>query len=383
MPPALDLSVVTRVAEVPAPEWDACAGGDQPMVRHHFLQLLEDSGSATAQEGWGPAHLVARSPGGRVEAVAPTWLKGHSWGEYVFDQSWAQALQRAGGRYYPKLLVAVPFTPVPGPRLLVRPGAPEGTREALVAGLSAVAQRGKLSSVHANFLGEADRAAFAAAGWTMRMGFQFHWHNQGWPDFEAFLAALTSHRRKELRRERRQALAAGLSIRRLYAGEVSADDWTVFHALYERQVERKWGGAYLSADFFRGLRERLPEEAMLISAWDGTKLVAGALNLLGRACLYGRNWASIVEVPGLHFELCYHQAVEEALARGLARVEAGAQGEHKLQRGYLPTPTWSAHQVFDPRLAGPVRRACEAEQAQLEQVIEELAAHSPYRAEPT
>ena len=382
MRPSIEVRVVRSLRDVYAADWDACAGPGEPFLSHAFLALLEDSGSATRASGWAGAHLVAAA-GGSVVAVVPCYLKSHSWGEYIFDHGWADAYQRAGGRYFPKLLVAVPFTPVPGPRLLVRPGAPDGTREALCGALATMMKDGGFSSVHLNFVREADLQATITSGWLPRMGFQFHWHNQGYTTFEDFGGALSSHRRKELRRERRQAAStAGLRIEVLSGPEVRPRDWRRFHQLYEAQVDKKWGSAYLTEGFFAGLGDSLGENAILAAAFDGDDLVAGALHVRGAEALYGRNWATAVDVPCLHFELCYYQAIDFAIRERIPRVEAGAQGEHKLQRGYLPTATWSAHLIRDARFHAAIAPWLANETKHVEATLDAYAAHSPYRRAP-
>jgi predicted N-acyltransferase len=376
MAPGLKLRTVDSIARVEADAWDRCAGGANPFVSHAFLHALEASGSANRASGWGPMHLVA-SVGARVVAVVPLYQKAHSWGEYVFDHPWADAWKRAGGRYYPKLLGAVPFTPVPGPRLLVAPDAPADTRSVLIGALEAATRSG-LSSAHVTFLDPTDRAAFAAAGWLERLGFQFHWTNQGYGSFEDFLATFTSKRRKETRRERRIVGEAGLRLVDLPGSEVTPALWDAFHGLYQRNVDTKWGAAYLTPAFFRTLGATLPDRVILSAAFDGERLVAGALHLVGSDALYGRNWGTSVEVPFLHFELCYYRAIDLAIARGLARVEAGAQGEHKLQRGYMPTATASAHFLPDPRFRAAVAEFVQREREHVEQVIGAYAEASPF-----
>lgn len=375
----LTVRTVRRLADVPAAAWDRCAGGDNPFVSHAFLAALEASGSAAPNTGWGPAHLVAEADG-EVLGVAPTYLKAHSWGEYVFDHAWADAWQRAGGRYYPKLLVAVPFSPVPGPRLLVAPGAPPETRAALIDALGALARHHRLASAHALFLGPADREAFAAAGWVLRAGFQFHWEDRGFGDFEGFLASLSARRRKDVRRERRLAAASGLQLRACPGGEVSRDRWREVYRLYLGHADKKWGQAYLTEDFFLRLGETLADRVVLMTATDGGRLVAFALNLQGKDTLYGRNWGAAAEIPFLHFELCYYMAIDWALGHGLRQVEAGAQGEHKLQRGYLPVPTWSAHWLASERFRDAVAEACARERAEVERWIAAGADAGPFRA---
>lgn len=348
-----------------AADWDALAGAANPFVSSGFFRALLDSGSAEPATGWA-LEPVTVTHGGQVVGLAPAFRKAHSWGEYVFDQAWAQAWQRAGGRYYPKLLVGVPFTPVTGPRLLVRPGAPDDTRAQLIAGLEQAAAG--LSSAHATFVDEVDRAAFAARGWVMRAGYQFQLHNPGYADFDAFLATLQSHRRKDIRRERRLAQASGLRLRTLRGAQITAAHWAQFHALYVASTDRKWGQAYLTPTFFPAMAAALGDAVILTVAEDPATdaLVAGALHLRGADALYGRNWGAAREVPFLHFELCYYMAMDLAFAEGIPRVEAGAQGEHKLQRGYLPVTTWSAHYLPDPGFRRAVARFCADEAAQLE-----------------
>ncbi len=364
------------------PDWDACAGSDDPFVSRAFFEALFESGSATPQSGWtfDPATVASPGPTGHIVGIAPVFRKSHSMGEYVFDHSWAQAWNArapANRRYYPKLLVGVPFTPVPGPRLLVRPGAPADTRDRLIAAIEAVVHRDSLSSAHANFLIEQDRAAFEQRGWILRAGYQFHFTNPGHANFEAFLATLQSHRRKDIRRERRLAQASGLDLRTLRGSELTADHWRQFHTLYLANSDRKWGQAYLGATFFQRMAAKLGDRVILTAAMDGSNLVAAALHLRGMHTLYGRNWGALRQIPFLHFELCYYMALDLAFAEGIPRVEAGAQGEHKLQRGYLPAPTWSAHYIAEPRFRAAVATFCAEERAAVLAMIADV--DGPYR----
>lgn len=376
---SLSARVVAGLAEVPAESWDACAGSDNPFLSHAFLEALEASGSATARTGWLPQHLLVEDSSGRLVAAAPLYLKSHSYGEYVFDWGWAEAYLRAGGRYYPKLQCAVPFTPVPGPRLLVRPDAPEGTEAALVEMLVEVARRSGVSSLHVTFPTEAQWRALGAAGFLQRQGQQFHWTNRGYRDFEDFLDALSSRKRKQVRRERRDALAGGISVRVLTGKEITTRHWDAFFRFYRATSDRKWGDPYLTRRFFDLLGERLSDRVALVMAEKDGALVAGALNLIGREALYGRNWGCLGDFPFLHFECCYYQAIEFAIARGLARVEAGAQGPHKIQRGYLPVPTYSAHWIADPALERAIADFLRRETRSVERERAELAQLSPYR----
>jgi predicted N-acyltransferase len=374
--------IVEALAEVPAAAWDACAGRHNPFVSHAFLEALEASGSATERTGWLPQHVLVEDTDGRLLAAAPLYLKSHSQGEYVFDHGWAQAYERAGGRYYPKLLSAVPFTPVTGPRLLVRGDAPPETAETLIAALVEVARAHKVSSLHVTFPTREDWEALGAAGFLQRSGQQYHWENRGYGSFEDFLAALNSRKRKQIRRERRDALASGIEIDTLTGDALEPRHWDAFYRFYRNTVDHRWGGAYLTRGFFELLHQRLADRVVLVMAREGARYVAGALNLLGTDTLFGRNWGCIQDHPFLHFEVCYYRALDFAIERGLARVEAGAQGTHKIQRGYLPTPTYSAHWVRDRGFARAVEDFLERERAAVAAEIEELTQElSPFRCE--
>ena len=380
---AFTLTLHPRIAEISPVEWDACAGDANPFVSHAFLSVLEESGSAAAKTGWLPQHAVLRDGAGCIAGVAPMYAKGHSYGEYVFDHGWAHAFERAGGAYYPKLQVSVPFSPVPGPRLMMRP-PPPGSGEgvplaAMAAALEQACRQLDLSSVHVTFCHEAEWSALGSAGWLQRTGMQFHWQNEGYRTFEDFLSALSSRKRKVIRRERREA-AIGLTLRVLAGDEIEPRHWASFYGFYTSTVDRKWGSAYLTPRFFPLLAERLGERVVLMLAERDGKAVAGALNLMGSDTLYGRNWGCRGEWPFLHFELCYYQAIEFAIERGLKRVEAGAQGQHKIQRGYLPMPTFSAHWIAHPGLRHAVAEFLRQERAEITEDMAVLAEHSPFRA---
>lgn len=358
------------ISEVDAGAWDACLGPGNPFVRHDFLAVLEESGCATAAAGWRPAHLVLDGPA-RPAGAAPAWLKSHSYGEYVFDWDWADAYARAGGRYYPKLQVAVPFTPVPGRRL-------GGPVRLLGRGLVEAVRALGVSSAHVTFCLEEEARELEALGFLTRMGLQFHWENRGYGSFEDFLEALVSRKRKSIRRERREVAEAGLRFRELRGDEIGEAEWDAFYRFYMDTGSRKWGSPYLNRRFFSTLGRRMPEAVVLFLAYDpGGRCVAGALNLLGEDALYGRYWGSLVEAPFLHFETCYYRAIDFAIRHGLKRVEAGAQGSHKLQRGYLARPTWSAHWLDDPALRQAVARFLEVERVAIARQVQE--APSPFR----
>ena len=379
MTATLTLTLHASIHEIAAADWDLCAGTDNPFVSHAFLSAVEDSGSTGKRTGWLPQHAAFRDAGGTLLACAPTYVKAHSYGEYVFDHGWAHAFERAGGDYYPKLLVASPFSPVPGPRLLRRQDTGTPSIEAIARALADAGRSLDLSSVHVNFCTEAEWGALGDAGWLRRVGMQFHWSNQGYPDFDAFLGALNSRKRKAIRRERRDAQESGLQFRTLRGSEIGRADWAAFHRFYLSTVDRKWGSAYLTERFFPLLGDRLGDRVVLMLAdQDGTP-VAGALNLMGRDALYGRNWGCSGDWPFLHFELCYYRAIEFAIGAGLARVEAGAQGEHKIQRGYLPTPTYSAHWIAHGGLRRAVAAALDEERPAMFGEMEALAELSPFR----
>ncbi len=371
----LTLTLHPHVSEIAAADWDACAGPGNPFVSHAFLSALEDSGSANARTGWMPQHAALRD-GDRVVAVAPMYAKSHSYGEYVFDHGWANAFERGGGSYYPKLQVAVPFSPVPGPRLLAREDA--GV-EAMGQALAQACQELNLSSVHATFCTSADWEALGRAGWLQRLGTQFHWENAGYATFDDFLAALNSRKRKSIKRERRDANAAGLRFLALRGDEIKPKHWDAFYKFYTSTVDRKWGSAYLTRKFFPMLSERLGDRVVLMMAESDGVAVAGALNMVGDEALYGRNWGCRGDWPFLHFELCYYRAIEFAIEHGLQRVEAGAQGEHKIQRGYMPRPTYSAHWIAHPGLRRAVEGFLEQERPAVQADMDALAELSPYK----
>jgi predicted N-acyltransferase len=376
------VKVVQRLADIPAAEWDACAGADNPFLSHAFLEALEASESAAAETGWLPQHLALEDEEGRLLGAVPLYLKTHSYGEYVFDWGWASAYERAGGRYYPKLQCAVPFTPVTGPRLLLRPDAGPDAADTLIAAMIELARRHKVSSLHVTFPTPAEWERLGAAGFLLRTGRQFHWENQGYASFDAFLDALNSRKRKQIRRERRDALAGGIEIETVTGDAIGREHWDAFFRFYRATSDRKWGEAYLTRRFFTLIGERLAERIVLILARKGGRYIAGALNLVGGDTLYGRNWGCIGEHPFLHFEVCYYRAIDFAIARGLKRVEAGAQGEHKIQRGYLPSPIYSAHWIRDPGFARAVEDFLVRERRSIAQEMEHLEeALSPFKCE--
>lgn len=365
------------IASLDAGQWDSLCPDDNPFLRHAFLAALEGSGSAVAESGWQPLHLLL-GEADRPSAAAPLYVKSHSYGEYVFDHGWANAYERAGGQYYPKLLVAVPFTPVPGPRLLA---ADPAGRLALAHAIRAATDQLGLSSAHVNFIGEDEALVLEEAGFMPRHGVQFHWHNRGYRDFEDFLAAMRSAKRKAIRKERREVERAGLEIRTLAGAELTVADLEAFYPFYVATVDKRWGSAYLTRDFFRRLATDFAERIVLVTARQHGELVGAALNLKSGDTLYGRLWGCRREFDFLHFEACYYRAIDYAIQHGLARVEAGAQGMHKLQRGYEPVVTRSAHYIRDPGLAAPVKRFLAQERRSLAAEMAELRRLLPFHRE--
>ena len=383
--PQTEVRVHASVAEIGQVAWNACNAAPDyaanPFTCFDFLQALEESGSVGARTGWLPRHLSVQDASDEVVGVMPLYIKSHSQGEYVFDHAWAQAYMHAGGRYYPKLQCAVPFTPATGPRLIAREGPHrEAVQDILLAGARAVCVEAGASSLHVTFPLEAEWRRMGEDGLLLRQDQQYHWTNEGYASFDDFLGALSSGRRKTIRRERRDA-QAGLEFAALSGAKLREEHWDAFFEFYMDTGSRKWGRPYLNRRFFSLLGERMAEKVLLVMARrPGGRWIAGALNLIGGDTLFGRNWGAVEHVPFLHFELCYYQAIEQAIERGLKRVEAGAQGEHKIARGYLPSPVYSAHWIADPALRTPVARYLEQER---EQVRSEMAAleaeYSPFR----
>jgi hypothetical protein len=381
------LRVASHIADVSAADWDTCAGTaagrqrpDNPFISHAFLKALEDSESATAETGWLPQHLLLEDSTGALLGCMPCYLKSHSQGEYVFDHGWADAYLRAGGRYYPKLQVSIPFTPVTGKRLLVRPGDGEQDRKAiLLQAAMHVADRLGVSSLHITFLTREEWQLAGDMGLLKRTDQQFHWRNDNYRSFDDFLEALTSRKRKAIKKERREALSGGIEIEWLTGRDITEAHWDAFFAFYMDTGSRKWGSPYLTRPCFSLLGETMADQILLVLAKRSGHYVAGALNVIGRDALYGRYWGGIEDHPFLHFEVCYYQAIEFAIRHQLARVEAGAQGAHKLARGYLPSETYSAHYIADPGLRRAVADYLKRERLAVGREIALLTEESPYR----
>ena len=382
----IEITVVPELAQIGQEDWDACAcpeaadGGRprDPFTTYRFLSALERSGSVGPGTGWQPQYLVARIAG-QVIAVAPMYAKSHSQGEYIFDHNWAHAYERAGGRYYPKLQIAVPHTPATGRRFLVRPGFEEAGTAALVQGAVQLTDNNALSSLHVTFCTEGEVARAEELGLMSRKSQQFHWHNRDYADFDGFLASLSSRKRKNIRKERAQAQDFGGRIHTFTGDQIEPEHWDAFWQFYQDTGARKWGSPYLTREFFDHAQESLRDDIALVLAERDGHWVAGALNFIGRETLFGRYWGCTEHHPFLHFELCYYRAMDFAIAHGLARVEAGAQGEHKLARGYLPSPTWSLHWMRDPGFAAAVGEYLQAERDAVDEEISVLTDYGPFK----
>jgi uncharacterized protein len=375
------------MADIAADAWDACANPDpatfNPFLAHGFLKALEDAGTIGGRSGWSPRHLVHKNEQDEIVACAPCYLKSHSQGEYVFDHSWAEAYENAGGRYYPKLQMAVPFTPVPGRRLLVRPGPDAAANETrLAAAGKELVDRNGLSGLNITFLSEGEWSRLAASGFLQRTHQQFHWSNAGYGSFDDFLASLSSRKRKAVRKEREQALSEGITVEWVRGRAITEAHWDAFFAFYMDTGSRKWGRPYLNRKAFSLIGAAMGEHCLLMIATRNHRAIAGSWHMIGGDCLYGRYWGAIEHHPCLHFEMCYYQAIAFAIEHKLARAEAGAQGEHKLARGYLPAKTYSAHYIADKSLRRAIADFLVRERAYVEAAGEELAELGPFRKAP-
>ncbi len=382
----IEITLHQSLETVSAADWDACADpipngngrAENPFVTHRFLRALEESGSVGSGTGWLPRHLTAKA-GGEVIAVAPMYIKQHSQGEYVFDHNWAHAYEQAGGRYYPKLQTAVPFSPVTGRRLMTRPGWDATGQSALVQGMVQVGTDNGLSGAHITFCTEEEAQNGQEMGLLYRIGQQFHWLNNGYDSFDAFLAALSSRKRKNIRKERKQAQAFGGKITCLTGDDIKPSHWDALWRFYQDTGARKWGTPYLTRAFFDILHQTMRDDTLLIFAERDSFPVAGAMNMIGSDTLFGRYWGCVEHHPALHFELCYYQAMDWAIAQGLASVEAGAQGEHKLARGYLPVTTHSLHWIQDPGFRDAIDRYLQEERAAVSEDVEVLTSYGPFK----
>lgn len=377
----ITVKVLTNISQVSAEDWDACAGPGNPFVSHGFLNALETSDSVQAGKGWQPQHLIIEDEAGKIAACAPLYLKGHSYGEYIFDWGWAEAYERAGGNYYPKLQAAVPFTPATGPRLIVHPDRPPETAKSLIAGMVQLANNLEVSSLHITFPTKEEWDLLGDSGFLKRTSKQFHWENRGYETFDDFLGALASRKRKAIKKERRQIGEQGIKLYALTGDDLKPHHWDRFYDFYIDTIDRKWGRPYLNREFFEILGDTLAHLAVIVFAEVDGQIIAGALNLRGSDTLFGRNWGCSSDYKFLHFEACYYQAIDFAIEHKLKWVEAGAQGPHKIQRGYLPRNVYSAHYIEDPNFRSAVARFVEQERENIDYEIAQLMEYSPYRNE--
>ncbi|NQV98870.1 MAG: N-acetyltransferase [Rhodospirillales bacterium] len=379
----ITVKVIPSISDVSQEAWDECAGTSHPFTRHAFFSALEDSGSATAETGWQPQHMIIEQATGGLLAAVPLYLKNHSYGEYVFDWGWADAFERAGGNYYPKLQCSVPFTPVTGARFLIpdhiENKQAQDLRKALGGAMIQLAHRLEVSSIHVTFSTKDEWKLLTDVGFLQRLGQQFHWHNKGYRTFDDFLEDLNSRKRKQIRKERRAVAEKDLSIQALSGAEIKEHHWDAFYQFYLSTVDKKWGSSYLTRSFFSLLGERMADQVVLFMVEDAGNLVGGALNLKSDTTLFGRNWGCLATHKFLHFEACYYQAIDYAIQHGLQRVEAGAQGPHKIQRGYLPSPTYSSHWISHPGLKDAIEDFLARERLGMEFEMHQLAQHSPFR----
>ncbi len=377
----ISIEIYDRIADISSIDWNACAGLDNPFVQHAFLNALEISGSVTPETGWLAQHVLVKDEEGNPTACAPLYLKNHSYGEYIFDWGWADAFQRAGGAYYPKLQAAIPFTPATGPRLLVKQGASDEYFGILVSAMLKIAKQHGVSSLHLTFLTKEEWKRLGNLSFMQRTSSQFHWENKNYRDFDDFLDSLISRKRKSIKKERRRVYEEGIELFCLTGDELSEEKWDIFYGYYTDTIDRKWGRSYLTRDFFSILGETMSNLAMLVLAEHNNNPVAGALNFLGSETIFGRNWGCSQDFKFLHFEACYYQAIEYAINNKLKWVEAGAQGPHKIQRGYLPREVYSAHWIKNDSLSAAIEGFLERERKEVDYQISELMRYSPFRSE--
>ena len=373
--------LISNLANINRDEWDSLNTSNHPFTSYDFLNSLEISESVSAKTGWKPQHIIIKNNKGNIIGASPNYLKMHSYGEYIFDHAWANAFENAGGQYYPKLLSAIPFTPATGPRILIDPKNPDSDKifELIINMFEIIVQNNNLSSAHINFITDNLNKRLKNEKWIKRKGLQFHWHNKDYNSFEDFLSKLKSSKRKAIRKERRTIMNNNLIIQKVTGNELNNEIWDSFYNFYLNTIDKKWGGAYLTKNFFYLINKTMKNKILLIIAKQNNKIVAGALNFIGSNTLYGRNWGSIVDIPFLHFELCYYQAIEYAIDNNIKKVEAGAQGHHKIQRGYVAESTYSRHLIQNESFAKAVRNFVQLEAKEIDkqiQLINEQA--SPY-----
>ena len=373
--------LVSSLADVNRNEWDSLNTSNHPFTSYDFLNSLEISESVSAKTGWNPQHIIIKNDKGNIIGAAPNYLKMHSYGEYIFDHAWANAFENAGGQYYPKLLSAIPFTPATGPRILIDPKSPDSDKifELIINMFEIVVQNNNLSSAHLNFITDKLNKKLKNEKWIKRKGLQFHWHNRDYNSFDDFLSKLKSSKRKAIRKERRAIMNNNLVIQKVTGNELNSEMWDSFYNFYLNTIDKKWGGAYLTKSFFNLINKTMKNKILLVIAKQNNKIVAGALNFIGDDTLYGRNWGSIVDIPFLHFELCYYQAIEYAIDNNIKTVEAGAQGQHKIQRGYVAESTYSRHLIQNESFAKAVRNFVQLEAKEIDKQIQLINEQgSPY-----
>ena len=373
--------LVSSLADVNRNEWDSLNTSNHPFTSYDFLNSLEMSESVTAKTGWNPQHIIIKNNTGNIIGASPNYLKMHSYGEYIFDHAWANAFENAGGQYYPKLLSAIPFTPATGPRILIDPKNPDNNKifELIIKMFEVIVQNNNLSSAHINFITDNLNKKLNNEKWIKRKGLQFHWHNRDYNSFDDFLSKLKSSKRKAIRKERRTIMNNNLVIQKVTGNELNNEIWDSFYNFYLNTIDKKWGGAYLTKNFFYLINKTMKNKILLIIAKQNNKIVAGALNFIGSNTLYGRNWGSIVDIPFLHFELCYYQAIEYAIDNNIKTVEAGAQGHHKIQRGYIAESTYSRHLIQNESFAKAVRNFVQIEAKEIDKQIQLINEQgSPY-----
>ena len=376
--PIFSLKTLSSINDLASEDWETLNPSGHPFVTHSFLSALEESKCVGIDTGWDIFHLCVYDEKKTLRAAAPHYLKYHSYGEYIFDHSWANAYQRIGQKYYPKSLSAVPFTPVPGPRLLSLDGDTKA-KQALLSYIQTIVEHNNLSSAHINFINSSDVTVAQNEGWMIREGLQFHWHNQGYNTFDDFLDKLTSRKRKNIQKEREALRKTGLRFVKLIGEDIKIKHWDVFYECYLATIEKKWGGAYLTRNFFHCLSDKLKNKVLLFLCYDYDTPIAGALNLIGSKALYGRNWGSLRDVPFLHFETCYYQAIDFAIQNGIERVEAGAQGLHKVSRGYSPQKTYSAHKILNPQFEEAIKRFLMDEKSHNQEEAMLISKNTPYK----
>ncbi len=377
----MKVELVSNLREVEPSQWDKLNILNHPFTSFDFLNSLEISGSVSPKTGWHPKHIIVKDTNNVIIGACPNFLKTHSYGEYIFDHAWANAFENAGGQYYPKLISAIPFTPATGPRILIEENHPENDKifALIIDTFEAIVQKNNLSSAHINFITDDLNFKLNKNNWIQRKGIQFHWYNKDYKDFDDFLSTLKSSKRKAIKKERRSINQHDLTIQKITGDDLNVEMWNSFYEFYLTTVDKKWGGAYLNREFFHLINSKMKDKVLLVIARQNNKIVAGALNFIGKNTLYGRNWGAVVDIPFLHFELCYYQAIEYAINHKISKVEAGAQGNHKIQRGYLASPIYSRHFIQNKSFSDAIRKFVQLEEKEIDRQIEFVNQHNtPY-----